>query len=169
MLWKISSVPLLKTLGTASTKCQWSPQQLLILQVQTDCVWILTGLLCGLCDSGQILELLSASMLSCKMRILTLDCDPEMVILYVKYLAQCVAYECAKSCSYCYSIIITIISTCEGSLVAQVIKNLPANAGDAGLIPGSGRSPGGGNGNPHQYSCLGPGFLCLTLLRFHEL
>ena len=39
----------------------------------------------------------------------------------------------------------------------QVVKNLPANAGDArdtGLIPGSGRSPGGGNGNPLQYSCL---------------
>ena len=28
------------------------------------------------------------------------------------------------------------------------------NAGDAGLIPGLGRSPGGGNGNPIQYSCL---------------
>ena len=28
------------------------------------------------------------------------------------------------------------------------------NAGDLGLIPGSGRSPGGGNGNPLQYSCL---------------
>ena len=35
-----------------------------------------------------------------------------------------------------------------------VEKNLPANAGDRGLIPGSGRSPGGGNGNPLQYSCL---------------
>ena len=38
-----------------------------------------------------------------------------------------------------------------------VVKNLPANAGDAGntgLIPGSGRSSGGGNGNPLQYSCL---------------
>ena len=35
------------------------------------------------------------------------------------------------------------------------IKNLPANAGDMGSIPGSGRSPGGGNGNPLQYSCLG--------------
>ena len=34
-----------------------------------------------------------------------------------------------------------------------VIKNLPANAGDAGLIPGSGRSSGGGNGNPLQDSC----------------
>ena len=36
-----------------------------------------------------------------------------------------------------------------------VVKNLPANSGDAGLIPGSGRSPGGGNGNPLQYSSLG--------------
>ena len=35
-----------------------------------------------------------------------------------------------------------------------VVKNLPANAADVGLIPGSGRSPGGGNGNPLQYSCL---------------
>ena len=35
-----------------------------------------------------------------------------------------------------------------------MVKNLPANAGDAGSIPGSGRSPGGGNGNPFQYSCL---------------
>ena len=33
-------------------------------------------------------------------------------------------------------------------------KNPPATSGDAGLIPGSGRFPGGGNGNPFQYSCL---------------
>ena len=36
----------------------------------------------------------------------------------------------------------------------SVVKNLPANAGDQGLIPGSGRSPGEGNGNPLQNSCL---------------
>ena len=36
-----------------------------------------------------------------------------------------------------------------------VVRNPPANAGDAGLITGSGRSPGEGNGNPLQYSCLG--------------
>ena len=36
-----------------------------------------------------------------------------------------------------------------------MVKNLPANAGDLGLIPGSGRSLGGGNGNLLQYSCLG--------------
>jgi len=37
----------------------------------------------------------------------------------------------------------------------SVVKNLPANAGVTGSIPGSGRSPGEGNGNPLQYSCLG--------------
>ena len=36
----------------------------------------------------------------------------------------------------------------------SVVKNLPANAGDAGSISGLGRCPGGGNGNPLQYSCL---------------
>ena len=35
-----------------------------------------------------------------------------------------------------------------------MVKNLPANAGGAGSIPWSGRSPGEGNGNPLQYSCL---------------
>ena len=38
-----------------------------------------------------------------------------------------------------------------------MVKNLPAAAGDSGdssSIPGSGRSPGGGNGNPLQYFCL---------------
>ena len=35
-----------------------------------------------------------------------------------------------------------------------MVKNLPANAGNVGLIPGSGRSPGEGNGSPLQYSCL---------------
>jgi len=38
-----------------------------------------------------------------------------------------------------------------------VFKKMPANSGDirdVGLIPGSGRSPGGGHGNPVQYSCL---------------
>ena len=41
--------------------------------------------------------------------------------------------------------------------MAPLVKNLPANAGDvrdAGLIPGLGRSPGGGHGNPLQYSYL---------------
>ena len=47
------------------------------------------------------------------------------------------------------------------SLVAQSVKNPPAmqetasDKGDPGLIPGLGRSPGKGNGNPLHYSCLG--------------
>ena len=41
---------------------------------------------------------------------------------------------------------------CQASEVALVVKNLCANAED--LIPGMGRSPGGGNANPLQYSCL---------------
>jgi len=55
--------------------------------------------------------------------------------------------------------LVTIIS-CRYIWVSQVvlvIKNTAANAGnigDAGLIPGLGRSPGGGHGYPFQYSCL---------------
>ena len=44
-----------------------------------------------------------------------------------------------------------------GFLGGSVVKNLPAStkdAGDTSLIPGSGRSPGEGNGKPLQYSCL---------------
>ena len=47
------------------------------------------------------------------------------------------------------------ISLIRSSQVAQWLKNLSANAGDLGSIPGLGRSPGVGNGNPFQYSCLG--------------
>ena len=36
----------------------------------------------------------------------------------------------------------------------SVVKNPPPNAGDMGLIPGPGKSPGEGNGNPFQCSCL---------------
>ena len=43
----------------------------------------------------------------------------------------------------------------EGLPGGSVVKNLPDNAGDMGLLPGSGRFPEEGNGNPLQYSCLG--------------
>ena len=45
----------------------------------------------------------------------------------------------------------------RASPVVLVVKNLPANAGnlrDTGLVPGSGRFPGGGHGNSFQYFCL---------------
>ena len=47
--------------------------------------------------------------------------------------------------------------SCHHLKAAQLIKKLPADAGgarDSGLIPVSGRCPGGGNGNPLQYFCL---------------
>ena len=46
---------------------------------------------------------------------------------------------------------------CQGFPGGTMVKNRPANAGDArdmGSVPGLGRFPGGGNGNPLQYSCL---------------
>ena len=53
------------------------------------------------------------------------------------------------------SVVTTIVEW--ASLEVLVVKNLPASAGDirdAGSIPGSGRSPRGGHGNPLQSSCL---------------
>ena len=50
-----------------------------------------------------------------------------------------------------------LIALCWAFQVALMVKNLPANSGDredTSLIPGSGRSPGGGHGIPLQYSCL---------------
>ena len=56
--------------------------------------------------------------------------------------------------NYCFSeMSITILSL--AFLGGAAVKNLPANAGDVGLISGLGRSPGERNDNPLQYSCLG--------------
>ena len=51
---------------------------------------------------------------------------------------------------YKYSVTVFI----KGFPGGSVVKNSPTNAGHAGSIPGSGRFPGEGNGNPLQYSCL---------------
>ena len=51
----------------------------------------------------------------------------------------------------------------RASQVVLAEKNPPANAGNMGLIPGSGRSPGGGHGNPLQYSCLDRGAWWVTV------
>ena len=58
---------------------------------------------------------------------------------------------------WCWIIFMCLFATCGASQVALTIKNLCASAGDireAGSILGSGGSPGGGHGNPLQYSCL---------------
>ena len=50
--------------------------------------------------------------------------------------------------------IISLYTYSQGFPGSSMVKNLLANAGDAGSIPGWGRSPGGGNDNPLQYYCL---------------
>ena len=55
----------------------------------------------------------------------------------------------------CLQVVIAVcVHVSRGFPGGSGVKNSPANAGDAGSIPGSGRSPRGGNGNPCQYSCL---------------
>ena len=50
---------------------------------------------------------------------------------------------------------LSMYKTHQGFPGVSAIKNSPANAGDVGSIPGSGRTPGNGKGNPLEYSCLG--------------
>ena len=73
---------------------------------------------------------------------------------------------CVCVCVYIYTHIYAVYA----SQVVLVLKNPPANAEDlrdTGLIPGLGRSPGGGHGNPLQYSCpenpVDRGFLQATV------
>ena len=56
---------------------------------------------------------------------------------------------------YIYIYIYTNTHMYKGFPGGSVVKNLPANAGDRGSVPGLGRSPGEGNDKPLQYSCLG--------------
>ena len=60
-----------------------------------------------------------------------------------------------KKTSYLLSLIIRALIPLWGFSGGSVVKNMPANSGDAGSIPELGRFPGGGNGNPLQHSCLG--------------
>ena len=72
---------------------------------------------------------------------------------------MCGIFECRPLCEHVFiSLGKTAKSRLAGSYkasqVAIVVKNPSANAGDSGSIPRSGRSPGVGNNNPFQYSCL---------------
>ena len=53
------------------------------------------------------------------------------------------------------TLLTTVHTAFQGFPGGSVVKNLPASAGDVGSVPGLGRSPGEGNDNPLQYSCLG--------------
>ena len=75
-------------------------------------------------------------------------CEMKTVIIPPSQICCVRVYTCARRVPVPYA---------GASQVVPVVKTLPANAGDvreAGLIPGSGRSPGGGHGNPLQDSCL---------------
>ena len=52
------------------------------------------------------------------------------------------------------SLSLLVCNSVRSSLVSQMVKNKPTNAADRGSTPGSGRSPGEGNSNSLQYSCL---------------
>ena len=64
-------------------------------------------------------------------------------------------WVCVCVCEVIVQVIIKIELYYWGFSDGSAIKNLPVYAKDVGLILGSGRSPGGGNGSPLQYSCLG--------------
>ena len=69
--------------------------------------------------------------------------------------AWSVNHQIARELNNIYFILLISPRNILGFPGGSMVKNPPANAGDAGLIPGSGRSSGEGNGNPPQYSCLG--------------
>ena len=79
-------------------------------------------------------------------------------ILFVSYISKCFSSTKpqfllslkGKKNSFCKQ----YLQVPMASLVAQMVKNLQATGGDMGSIPGLGRSSGGGNDNPLQYSCL---------------
>ena len=70
--------------------------------------------------------------------------------IYKTELYTVLSNQVSKTCIF--SIIQSMLWGFPGG---SVIKNMPANTGDTSWIPGSGRSPGEGNDNPLQYSCLG--------------
>ena len=57
-------------------------------------------------------------------------------------------YFCFFACGY------SVVPSLSASILIEITLNPPANAGDMGLTPGLGRSPGVGNGNTLHYSCL---------------
>ena len=82
-------------------------------------------------------------------------CRFEFYFLLLKeYSTSLTTNVCTLIIKVSYDVLcITTVHECT-SQVAPVVKNPPTNVGDSGSIPGSGRSPGGGQGNPLQYSCL---------------
>ena len=74
------------------------------------------------------------------------------------FLVTVASFPCGKVPSPpltdCVALVKCLIQDLKGFPGGSVVKELTCNAGDSGSIPWSGRSPGGGNGNPFQDSCL---------------
>ena len=74
---------------------------------------------------------------------------------FVMYCLHALALDLVRGrCNSMLYLFLAVLPLVRASLVAQRVTSA-CNAGDLGLIPGSGRSPGEGNGNPLQYTCLG--------------
>ena len=74
-----------------------------------------------------------------------------------RFFYHCTTYNwmiTSQKLKFHYFDLAKLLASSETSWGGAVVKNLPANAGDTGSIPELGRSPGEGNGNPFQYSCL---------------
>ena len=80
----------------------------------------------------------------------------DLVVIYVFFFFRFFSIIGFKVLNLLF-ILCVVVYICWASQVALVVKNSPASSGDvmdAGSIPGSGRSAGGGHGNPLQYCCL---------------
>ena len=89
--------------------------------------------------------------------------DLLLQILNVLLFSLCSGTTCTlgfQLCTICLTHFPPFRGHAGASKVALVVKNLSANAGQAGSISASGRFPGVGNGNPLQYSCLQNSILC---------
>ena len=76
-------------------------------------------------------------------------------VIWIQHSLACLILPTLQMC-VCVCVCVLGMGLSFPFLVVQLVKNLPASAGDArdmGSIPGSGRFPGEGNGNPFQYSC----------------
>ena len=97
-----------------------------------------------------IAQYLKSSFFKCSM-VYLVDCAPSQISKNDSHLES--FHDSFKRLPQCWPPVFQI-GTKQSSYGGAVVKNLPANAGDSGLIPESGRSPREGNGNPLQYSCL---------------
>ena len=77
-----------------------------------------------------------------------------LLMIWFMYSSVCMLIKTPNLSSFSLHLSPLVTIGLGTSQMTQMVKNLPANVGDVGLILGLGRSPGGGNVNPLQYSLL---------------